>query len=159
MGRKSFYAQVFTVMCVFAVSAMPVAAVETPADKMALHQVEITFHQAASAKDIDLMMSLFADDAVLVSGGKTYTGKAQVREYFSTVAGSFKPQNNWVAYTPAQRITTNVHGDTAELNFECLYMDTATNAVGAHTYSHDTLARSGDHWLIKHMEAGPVAAL
>src|SRR3974390_2297305 len=70
-----------------------------PADLFALHNVEIIFHQAASTKDLGLMMSLFADDAILAVGGKTYTGKDQVRSYFASVAGSFQPQNKWVAYT------------------------------------------------------------
>src|SRR5215467_3024227 len=84
---------------------------ENPADLFALHNVEIVFHQAASTKDLYLMMSLFADGATLIAGGKTYTGKDQVRSYFATVAGSFQPQNKWVAYTPAQRIRININGD------------------------------------------------
>ena len=77
-----------------------------PVDFMELHQVEIIFHTAASTKNLDMMMSLFADDASLTAGGKTYAGKEQVRGYFATVAGSFQPQNQWVAYTPAQRIVS-----------------------------------------------------
>ena len=57
---------------------------ENVADVFALHNVEVVFHQAASTKDLDLMMSLFADGATLSAGGKTYTGKDQVRSYFAT---------------------------------------------------------------------------
>jgi hypothetical protein len=84
-----------------------------PVDFMELHQVEIIFHTAASTKNLDMMMSLFADDASLSAGGKSYVGKDQVRSYFATVAGSFQPQNQWVAYTPAQRIRFEVNGDRA----------------------------------------------
>src|SRR5438132_8079595 len=91
---------------------------ENPADLMALHNVEIVFHQAASTKNLDLMMSLFADGATLTDGGKTYTGKDQVRSYFASVAGSFQPQNKWVAYTPAQRIRIDINGNQAHLYFE-----------------------------------------
>jgi ketosteroid isomerase-like protein len=66
---------------------------ENPADLFALHNVENVFHQAASARDLRLMMSLFADDATLTVGGKAYTGKDQVPTYFATVAGSFQSQN------------------------------------------------------------------
>ena len=38
---------------------------------MDLHQVEIAFHEAGSTKNLDLMLSLFTDDAVIMSGGKT----------------------------------------------------------------------------------------
>ena len=102
------------------------ASEENPVDFMALHHVEIVFHTAASTKNIELMMSLFADDATLSVGGKTYAGKDQVRSYFATAAGSFQPQNQWVAYTPAQRIRFDRGGDSAHSaemagrEFECL---------------------------------------
>ncbi len=102
-------------------TTFPVGAVsneENPADLFALHNVEIVFHQAASTKDLDLMMSLFADGATLSTGGKTYIGKDQVRSYFATVAGSFQPLNKWIAYTPAQRIRINISDDQAHLYFE-----------------------------------------
>ena len=131
-------------------------AADSPADAMGLHQVEITFHQAASTKDLDLMMSLFADDATLTAGGKTYVGKSEIRKYFATVAGAFQPNNQWSAYTPAQRIRTTTDGDNATLYFECLYVDRPTKTIKAHTFSDDTLVRSGDRWLIKTMKAGSV---
>jgi hypothetical protein len=43
----------------------PAAEEESPQDFMQLHQVEITFHQAGSTKNLGLMLSLFTDDAVL----------------------------------------------------------------------------------------------
>jgi hypothetical protein len=132
---------------------------ENPVDLFALHNVEIVFHQAASTKDLDLMMSLFADGATLSVGGKTYTGKDQVRSYFATVAGSFQPQNKWVAYTPAQRIRININGDQAHLYFECLYVDVVGKQIAAHTFSDDNMVRAGDKWLIKEMKAGLVPEL
>jgi hypothetical protein len=132
---------------------------ENPADLFALHNVEIVFHQAASNKDLDLMMSLFANDATLSVGGKTYTGKDQVRSYFATVAGSFQPKNKWVAYTPAQRIRININGEQAHLYFECLYVDVVGKQIAAHTFSDDNLVRVGGKWLIKEMKAGPVPEL
>jgi hypothetical protein len=130
-----------------------------PVDFMELHQVEIVFHTAASAKNLDMMMSLFADDASLTTGGKTYAGKEQVRGYFATVAGSFRPQNQWVAYTPAQRIRFEVNGDRAHLYFECLYVDAKAKEIKAHTFSDDNLVRSGGKWLIQEMKAGTVEEL
>jgi hypothetical protein len=130
-----------------------------PADFMALHQVEIIFHTAASTKNLEMMMSLFADDASLSAGGKTYAGKEQVRGYFATVAGSFQPQNQWVAYTPAQRIRFEVNGERAHLYFECLYVDAKAKEIKAHTFSDDNLVRLGGKWLIKEMKAGTVPEL
>jgi hypothetical protein len=131
----------------------------SPVDFMELHQVEIIFHTAASTKNIELMMSLFADDATLAAGGKTWVGKDQVRSYFSTVAGSFQPQNQWVAYTPAHRIKFNVDGERATLYFECLYVDTKAREIKAHTFSDDRLVRTGNRWLIREMKAGNVPQL
>ena len=130
-----------------------------PVEFMELHQVEIIFHTAASTKNLELMMSLFTDDASLSVGGKTYSGKSQVSNYFATVAGSFQPQNQWVAYTPAHRIRFNVNGDRATLYFECLYVDTKGKEIKVHTFSDDNLVRSGGKWLIREMKAGTVPEL
>jgi hypothetical protein len=91
------------------------------------------------------------------AGGKTYAGKENVRGYFTTVAGYFQPQNQWVAYTPAQRIHFEVNGERAHLYFECLYVDAKTKEIKAHTFSDDNLVRSGGKWLIKDMKAGTVS--
>jgi hypothetical protein len=139
--------------------AMAATEDQNPVDFMELHQVEIAFHTAASTKNIDLMMSLFADDASLSVGGKTYRGKSEVRSFFATVAGSFQPQNSWVAYTPAHRIRFDVSGDRAQLYFECLYVDVKTKEIKAHTFSDDNLVRAGGKWLIREMKAGAVPEL
>jgi hypothetical protein len=68
---------------------------ENAEDFMQMHQIEISFHEAGSTKNLDLMLSLFADDAVLTAGGKTYTGKDQVKSYWQA-AGPFQPQNEWI---------------------------------------------------------------
>lgn len=131
---------------------------ENPEDFMQLHKIEITFHEAGTTKNLDLMLSLFADDATLTSGGKTYTGKDQIREYWKA-AGPFQPQNQWVAYTPAFRIKYDVQGNTAHLYFECLYVDKAAKKIAAHTNSNDTLIRANGQWLIKDMKAAAVPEL
>ena len=131
---------------------------ENAQDFMDLHKIEITFHEAGTTKNLDLMLSLFADDATLISGGKTYTGKDQVRSYWQA-AGTFQPQNQWVAYTPAFRIKYTVEGDAAHLYFECLYVDKVSNKIAAHTNSNDTLVRVNGKWLIKEMKAAAVPEL
>ena len=131
---------------------------ENPEDFMQLHKVQITFHEAGTTKNLDLMLSLFADDAVINAGGKTYKGKAQIRSFWQA-AGTFQPQNQWVAYTPAFRIRYTVDGDTAHLYFECLYVDKAANKIAAHTNSDDKLVRVNGRWLIKEMTAAAVPEL
>jgi hypothetical protein len=46
---------------------------------MGIHKIEIILHEAGTTKNLDLMLSLFADDATLTSGGKAYKGKDEIR--------------------------------------------------------------------------------
>ena len=131
---------------------------ENAEDFMHLHKVEIAFHEAGTTKNLDLMLSLFADDAVLSAGGRTYIGKDQIRRFWQAAA-TFQPQNHWVAYTPAFRIRYGVEGNRAHLYFECLYVDKDTNKIAAHTNSDDTLVRINGRWLIKEMKAASVREL
>ena len=129
-----------------------------PEDFMQLHQVEIAFHEAGSTKNLELMLSLFADDAVLIAGGKTYSGKEQVKHYWQA-AGPFQSKNQWVGYTPAFRIRYDVRGDRAHLYFECLWVDKAAKKIAVHTNSDDTLVRVHSRWLIKEMKAAVMPEL
>jgi hypothetical protein len=144
--------------------AQPTADVGPPADILQVRNVEITFHTAGSVlpeKDLNLMMSLYADDAVLTDtgSGKVYQGKDQVLAYWRDVAGPFRPQHHWIGYTPAMRIRSQVTGNKATLYFECLWMDTDTNAIGVHSFSDMSLARVNRHWLVKTIKVGKVAKL
>ena len=147
-----------------ALAALSMAAIsqagteENAEDFMLIHKVEIAFHEAGTTKNLDLMLALFTDDAVINAGGKTYTGKDQI-ESFWQAAGTFQPQNQWVAYTPAFRIRYTVDGDRAHLYFECLYVDKAANKIAAHTNSEDQLVRVNGRWLIKEMTAAAVPEL
>jgi hypothetical protein len=135
------------------------------ADILAVRNIEITFHTAGSvlpAKDLDLMMTLYADDAVLTDtahDNKVYRGKEQVRAYWADVSGPFRPEHHWIGYTPAMRIKSNVTGDRATLYFECLWMDVDSNAVGAHAFTSMDLARVKGHWLVKGIKVGKVEKL
>jgi hypothetical protein len=131
---------------------------ENPEDFMQLHNIEIAFHKAGSTKDLGLMLSLFADDAVLIAKGKTYTGKDQIKGYWEAHP-AFQPKTQWVGYTPAFRIRYDVQGDRAHLYFECLWVDKTAGKIAAHTNSDDQLVRVNGHWLIKEMKAVAVEGL
>jgi hypothetical protein len=131
---------------------------ENPEDFMQLHNIEIAFHKAGSIKDLGLMLSLFADDAVLIAKGKTYTGKDQIKGYWEAHP-AFQPKTQWVGYTPAFRIRYEVRGERAHLYFECLWADKAAGKIAAHTNSDDTLVRVNGRWLIKEMKAESVEGL
>ena len=136
-----------------------------PADILAVRNIEIIFHTAGSvlpSKDLDLMMSLYADDAVLTDTAhenKVYRGKKQVRTYWADVSGPFRPEHHWIGYTPAMRIKSRVTGDSGTLDFECLWMNVDDNTVGAHAFSSMNLARVNGHWLVKAIKVGKVDKL
>ncbi|WP_445146718.1 nuclear transport factor 2 family protein [Dyella sp. Tek66A03] len=136
-----------------------------PADILALRNIEITFHTAGSVlpeKSLDLMMSIYADDAVLTDtahDNNVYRGKAEVRRYWADVSGPFRPEHRWIGYTPAMRMHAEVDGDKATLYFECLWMDVDKEAIGAHSFSDMKLVRLHGHWLVKDIRVGKVDKL
>jgi ketosteroid isomerase-like protein len=156
---------VLALLCALPVLAAPQQDRGSPADILAVRNIEIIFHTAGSvlpAKDLELMMSLFADDAVLTDtahDNKVYQGKAQVRTYWADVSGPFRPEHHWIGYTPAMRIKSQVDGDHATLYFECLWMDVDTGAVGAHAFTDMVLARDHGGWLVKTIRVGKVEKL
>src|SRR6266581_5535986 len=79
-------------------------ALQKKADTLAIDQIEVSWHKASSTKDVDLMMSLWADDATFTVGPTTYAGKDQIRNFFVTKAAPFQPANSWVSETPAYKL-------------------------------------------------------
>ena len=136
-----------------------------PADVLQLRNIEVTFHTAGSVlpqKDLDLMMSLYTDDAVLTDtahGNKIYQGKDQVLAYWRDVSGPFRPENHWIGYTPAFRMHAHAKGDRGTLYFECLWMDADRTTIGAHSFSDMTLERVQGRWLVKAIRVGKVDKL
>lgn len=118
------------------------------ADLYAIDQIEVNWHKAASAQDLDLMMSLWADDATFTIGGQTYTGKDQIRTFFATKAAPFKPENHWVSDTPAYKIQATVDGDKGTLYFECHYIDATTKMVVNVVGANQNVERVNGTWVI-----------
>ncbi len=125
-----------------------------PTGVVQVYALQAAFHGAASSKNLDLMMSLWADDATFAIGGQTYRGKDQIRAWFANVAGSFRPENNWVSLAPTHKIRVNVQGDRATLSFECHYVDVATKALRSQITAETTLVRVDGKWVIKDLKAG-----
>lgn len=119
------------------------------ADLYAINQIEVSWHKASSTKDLDLMMSLWADDATFTTSSKTYTGKAAIRDFFATQAAPFKPENHWVSDTPAYKSKATVDGDKGTLYFQCDYIDIDTKQVKVVVSADQQVARVNGTWLIK----------
>ena len=68
-----------TIALSFGLASQVATEEENAEDFMGIHKIEIVFHEAGTTKNLDLMLSLFADDAN-TSGGKTYKGKDEEQE-------------------------------------------------------------------------------
>jgi ketosteroid isomerase-like protein len=119
------------------------------ADHWAIHQLEKKFHRSTTMHDIDLMMSVYAPNATLVSAGKTSVGKRQIRDYWLNTSKSFK--NNWISSTAAYKVKITVFGDRGTLFFECHYLDAKTNEVKLVTAADVDVARINGRWLVTHV--------
>ena len=71
--RKSFV--IMGMVAALSLPAVCWADEENAEDFMNMHQVEIAFHEAGSTRNLELMLSLFSDDAVLTARSKSPTGK------------------------------------------------------------------------------------
>jgi hypothetical protein len=117
-----------------------------------IESIERTWHKAASLKNLDLMMSLWAPNSTAVIGGKAYTGKTDIRTLLSK-AGPFQPQNHWISDTPAYKIRSTVNGSKGTLYFECHYIDVDTSKVAAVVGANLDVQKINGKWLIVHLSS------
>ena len=113
-----------------------------------IDQIEQTWHRAASHHDVKLMMTLWAPGAVFNVGGKTLSGKAQIRHFFATENAAFMPQHHWESDTPSYKIKVTVNGDKGTLYFECHFVDVKTGAVKSLVGVDEDVQRIDGKWLI-----------
>lgn len=123
------------------------------ADKFAITELQTRFHEANSTKNLEQLMSLFADDAVFTVGGQTYTGKDQIRNFYATKAGPFRPENNWTSLHPAFKVRITAVEDRGTIHFECHYVDAATQTFKSSVAADGKVARIKDKWLFTSMVA------
>ena len=149
-----------SLMLVFWTSGFTLAATsqENAENYMQMHNIESTWHQAATTRNVDLIMSLFADNAVFTSHGKTYTGKDELRQFWQH-SDAFQPQSQLVGYTPPYRLKYDLKGDRGQLYFECLYVDNATKKIASHVGVNADLVHKNGRWQIKSAKATPLPQL
>jgi ketosteroid isomerase-like protein len=139
-------------------SNMPSAAeqeLQRKADLYEIDQIEKTFHESTTTKDIDLMLSLWAPNATLTVGpGNTAAGLDQIRRYWLQKSTAFLPETHWVSDHPAYKVEITVSGDRGTLHFECHYVDYDTGKVALVTVAAQDVARIDGRWLITNFVAG-----
>ena len=123
-------------------------ALQREADLYQISQIEKTFHEAITKKDIDEMMSLYAPNATATFGpGKTVSGKDSIRAAWLG-STAFKPETNWLSDHPAYKLVATVDGDRGTLRFECHFVDLLTHEIAAVTGGATDVARIDERWLI-----------
>jgi ketosteroid isomerase-like protein len=128
-------------------TAAQVATLQQQADMYQIDQIEVTWHKAASIKDLDLMMTLWADNATFQVGTATASGKAAIRTMWAQ-SKPFQTQNDWVDETPAYKAIVTVSGNTGTLYFECHFVDVPTRKLVAVVATQLEVARIDGRWLI-----------
>lgn len=113
-----------------------------------ISQIERSFHESISRKNINELVGLFAPNATGTFGpGKTVTGTAQIRRvWLESVA--FKPDTHWLSDHPAYKLKVTVDGDRGTLHFECHFIDVGTSKVAAVTAGNLDVAKIDGRWLI-----------
>ena len=127
-----------------------------------IYELQAAFHRAKSHQDIDLMVSLWADDATLTFNGKEYAGKEGVR-------GLFLNSGSWlhhrISLVTSFKDQIDVQGDTAFLYFECHDVALDTNDVGpqgtivTHLSNYGTIQNVAGSWLFWQMHFGSSAPI
>jgi hypothetical protein len=139
--------------------ASPAAEVQMAADLRGIEQIEVMFHKAGSQKDIELMMSLWADNATFTTAGETFTGKDAIRTFFTTKAGPFQPQNTWISETPAYKIRATADGNKGTIYFECHYVDVKTKSVVSVVGADGRVEKIDGKWLLTTLTASSLPEL
>ena len=99
---------------------------------------------------------LWAEDATFtINNAVTYTGRDAIMTFFAG-AGFFN--NNWVGLSPTFRTEIAIHGDTAEINLECIFLNESKAIVLARALS-GTVRKVDGQWLFWRMNNDPAAPL
>ena len=132
-----------------------------------IYQLQAAFHRAKTTQDLDLMMSLWADDATFTnqSTGTTYVGFNQIKSFWQS-SGSFT--HHRFSLVPSYKTTIKVHGEDAFLYFECHdignfatggFDDPTIKTIINDTFLGGTLRHIGGVWFFWNMTAGSSSPL
>ena len=136
-----------------------------------IYQLQAAFHRAKTTQDLDLMMSLWADDATFLntSTGKRYgVGGSDTIRSFWQGSGSFT--HHRFSLVPSYKTTIEVHGNEAFLYFECHDIGDFSTPIFENDPSHPTtivndtylagtLRNIQGNWVFYNMTAGPSSPL
>jgi len=143
------------------------------AARLTLKDLEISFHEAFTCADYDMMLSLWAEDGVFSSPAGTFVGPTEIADFMSSSPLWGKASSLSSNY----KALSSVYGKTAELAFECIIVDVSglnplTTALSSipfgsqnpdveivqHSNATCRAVRIGDKWVFKTFKgaAGPI---
>ena len=129
-----------------------------------IYQLQAAFHRAKSTQNIDLMMSLWANDAILNNQGdphSPYTGTDSIKAFFES-SGSFTHRRFSLVPSFKTQITVGHNGDHAWLYFECHDVgdyDLATRTIAADLFLAGVVRKAQGEWRFSSMTAGKSSPL
>jgi len=132
-----------------------------------IYQLQAAFHRAKTTQDLDLMMSLWADDATFTNRATAtvYSGSDAIRSFWQG-SGSFT--HHRFSLVPSYKTKIEVHGNEAFLYFECHdignfpnggFGDPTVITIVNDTFLAGTLRNVGGDWVFWDMTAGPSSPL
>lgn len=169
--RKFLWAGGAALLSIPAVNVLGARAGEFPGSQVSgpestqvglIYELQAAFHRAKTTQDLELMVSLWAADAVLnVQGNPNspFVGTDQLRAFW---AGSGSFTHHRFSLVPSFKTQIRVEGDSAWLYFEChdvANFGDATRAIVNDTFLGGTLAKNGPIWQFQEMTAGPSSPL
>ena len=123
-------------------------ALQQKSDLYEISQIERSFHQAISRKDIRMMVGLFSAHATgTFRPGQTVSGKEQIRSVWLK-STAWKPQTHWLSDHPAYKLRVTIDGNRGTLRFECHFIDVDTGMVAVVTAGTLDVAKIDGRWLI-----------
>lgn len=110
-----------------------------------------------SAQHFAAWEQLWAEDATFtVNNTTTFTGREEIMGSFFAAAPFF--HNNWVGLTPSFRTQIAIHGNTAEVYLECIFLNESKTVVAERSL-HGTIKKIKGKWRFWHMNNDPAAPL
>jgi hypothetical protein len=120
---------------------------------------ELTSYNGNDQTAIDHLASwqqLWAEDATfIVNGTASFVGRNAIMAFF---AGSAFFNNDWIGLTPSFRTKVEIHGDTAEVYLECIFLNSSDVVMAKRSFS-GTVRKSGGKWLFWRMASNPALPL
>jgi hypothetical protein len=120
-----------------------------------IYELQAAFHRAKTTQDLDLMMSLWADDATFTNTTTaiTYVGADQIRTFWQG-SGSFT--HHRFSLVPSYKTTIQVQGDQAATGG---FDDPAIKTIVNDSFLAGTLNNIAGTWLFANITAGSSSPL